>query len=168
MKSIVKRCTAAAVLIIAATLPGYNQLHTSEAGLRLIANFEGCRLSPYQCQAGVWTNGIGHTAGVNPQGLITERQAAANLIDDVLRVERAINRCITAPMSQPIYDAVVSFAFNVGSSAVCTSTLAGFINQGEGRKACNQLPRWIYVEGIVSKGLVNRRQAEQALCLSGL
>lgn len=51
MNTLVKRCLAAAVLLLAATLPDYRQLHTSEAGLRLITDFEGCRLSPYKCQA---------------------------------------------------------------------------------------------------------------------
>lgn len=69
MKSIVKRCSVAVVLALAALLPDFTRLHTSMAGLELIANLEGCRLSPYQCSAGVWTSGIGHTAGVKPGGL---------------------------------------------------------------------------------------------------
>ncbi|HBE4653058.1 TPA: lysozyme, partial [Escherichia coli] len=49
--SIVKRCLVGAVLAIAATLPGFQQLHTSVEGLKLIADYEGCRLQPYQCSA---------------------------------------------------------------------------------------------------------------------
>ncbi|EST63411.1 putative lysozyme protein R of prophage [Escherichia coli ECC-Z] len=45
--SIVKRCLVGAVLAIAATLPGFQQLHTSVEGLKLIADYEGCRLQPY-------------------------------------------------------------------------------------------------------------------------
>ncbi len=74
--SIVKRCLVGAVLAIAATLPGFQQLHTSVEGLKLIADYEGCRLQPYQCSAGVWTDGIGNTSGVIPGKTITERQAA--------------------------------------------------------------------------------------------
>lgn len=51
--SIVKRCLVGAVLAIAATLPGFQQLHTSVEGLKLIVDYEGCRLQPYQCSAGV-------------------------------------------------------------------------------------------------------------------
>ena len=87
--SIVKRCLVGAVLAIAATLPGFQQLHTSVEGLKLIADYEGCRLQPYQCSAGVWTDGIGNTSGVIPGKTITERQAAEGLISNVLRVERA-------------------------------------------------------------------------------
>ncbi|EMX08750.1 phage lysozyme family protein, partial [Escherichia coli 174750] len=111
--SIVKRCLVGAVLAIAATLPGFQQLHTSEEGLKLIADYEGCRLQPYQCSAGVWTDGIGNTSGVIPGKIITERQAAEGLISNVLRVERALERCVKQQPPQKVYDATVSFAFNV-------------------------------------------------------
>lgn len=52
MSAIVKRCSVAAVLAIAVLLPSFGELQTSEAGLRLIADLEGCRLSLYQCSAG--------------------------------------------------------------------------------------------------------------------
>ncbi|MCV5941870.1 lysozyme, partial [Escherichia coli] len=86
--SIVKRCLVGTVLAIAATLPGFQSLHTSLDGLKLIADYEGCRLQPYQCSAGVWTDGIGNTSGVVPGRAITERQAAGMLISNVQRVER--------------------------------------------------------------------------------
>ena len=167
MSSIAKRCTAAAVLALAMLLPQFSSLQTSPAGLRLIADFEGCQLSPYQCSAGVWTSGIGHTAGVVPGKVISERQAAVNLVADVSRTERAIGRCMPLNMPQPVYDAVVAFAFNVGTTAACGSTLAGFIRRQDWRNACQQLPRWVYVNGVKSKGLERRRAAEQALCLQG-
>lgn len=168
MNSIAKRCTVAAVLALAALLPQYNTLHTSEAGLRLLADFEGCRLSPYQCSANVWTSGIGHTAGVVPGKVISERQAAVNLVADVYRVERSIGRCMPVTMPQPVYDAVVSFAFNVGVTAACGSTLAGFIKQLHWRSACEQLSRWVYVNGVKNRGLERRRASEMAYCLTGV
>ncbi|WP_413535204.1 lysozyme [Rahnella inusitata] len=166
--SIVRRCAVAAVLAIAALLPQTPTLKTSAAGLALIADFEGCRLSAYQCSAGVWTNGIGHTAGVKPQTQISERQAAVNLVEDVMRVEKGITRCMPVAMPQPVYDAVMSFAFNVGVTAACKSTLAFFINKGEWRKACEQLPRWVFVNGVRVTGLERRRANELAYCLRGV
>ena len=166
--SIVRRCAVAAVLAIAALLPPTPTLKTSAAGLALIADFEGCRLSAYQCSAGVWTNGIGHTAGVKPQTHISVRQAAVNLVEDVMRVEKGIARCMPVGMPQPVYDAVASFAFNVGVTAACKSTLAFFINQGEWRKACEQLPRWVFVNGVRVTGLERRRANELAYCLRGV
>ncbi|RJT31500.1 lysozyme [Rahnella woolbedingensis] len=166
--SIVRRCAVAAVLAIAALLPQTPTLKTSAAGLALIADFEGCRLSAYQCSAGVWTNGIGHTAGVKPQTHISERQAAVNLVEDVMRVEKGIARCMPVAMPQPVYDAVVSFAFNVGVTAACKSTLAFFINKGQWRDACEQLPRWVFVNGARVTGLERRRANELAYCLRGV
>lgn len=155
--SIVKRCLVGAVLAIAAALPGFQQLHTSVEGLKLIADYEGCRLQPYQCSAGVWTDGIGNTSGVIPGKTITERQAAEGLISNVLRVERALERCVKQPPPQKVYDAVVSFAFNVGTGNACSSTLVKLLNQRRWADACRQLPRWVYVKGVFNQGLDNRR-----------
>lgn len=163
--SIVKRCLVGAVLAIAATLPGFQQLHTSVEGLKLIADYEGCRLQPYQCSAGVWTDGIGNTSGVIPGKTITERQAAEGLISNVLRVERALERCVKQQPPQKVYDATVSFAFNVGTGNACSSTLVKLLNQRRWADACRQLPRWVYVKGVFNQGLDNRRAREMAWCL---
>lgn len=167
MSSIVKRCSVAAVLALAVLLPDFRLLNTSPEGLALIGDLEGCRLRPYQCSAGVWTSGIGHTAGVVPKGDITERQAAANLVSDVLSTERRLATCAPVDMPQPVYDALVSFAFNVGTGAACKSTLVGFIRRQQWRQACDQLSRWVYVNGVKSAGLENRRARERAVCLKG-
>ncbi|VDZ98521.1 lysozyme [Salmonella enterica subsp. enterica] len=152
--SIVKRCLVGAVLAIVATLPGFQSLHTSVEGLKLIADYEGCRLQPYQCSAGVWTDGIGNTSGVVPGKTITERQAAQGLITNVLRVERALDKCVVQPMPQKVYDAVVSFAFNVGTGNACSSTLVKLLNQRRWADACLQLPRWVYVKGVFNQGWI--------------
>lgn len=156
--SIVKRCLVGTVLAIAATLPGFQQLHTSVEGLKLIADYEGCRLQPYQCSAGVWTDGIGNTSGVIPGKTITERQAAEGLISNVLRVERVLERCVKQQPPQKVYDAVVSFAFNVGTGNACSSTLVKLLNQRRWADACRQLPRWVYVKGVFNQGLDTRRE----------
>lgn len=167
MSQIAKRCAVVAVLAIAALLPQFSTLKTSEEGLRLIADAEGCRTTPYQCSANVWTNGIGHTEGVTPQSVVSDRQVAVNLVYDVMRVERGIAACMPVAMPQQVYDAVVSFTFNVGVRAACTSTLATFINRGEWRSACQQLQRWVYVKGVKNKGIENRRAREIAWCMKG-
>lgn len=166
--STLKRCSAAVVLGLMAALPGYLSLQVSEDGLRLITDFEGCQLQPYQCSAGVWTSGIGHTAGVKPAAIITEQQAAKNLLEDIQQTERGIKKCMPVAMPQPVFDAVVSFSFNVGTTAACKSTLAYFINKRQWREACEQLPRWVFVNGERNSGLEHRRNAEQTLCLKGV
>ncbi|MEN4769015.1 lysozyme [Duffyella gerundensis] len=162
-----KRCAVGVVLALAATLPGFQQLHTSVAGLKLLADYEGCRLKPYQCSAGVWTDGIGNTNGVMPGRVITERLAAAGLIANVLRTEAALARCVPVAMPQQVYDALVSFAFNVGTGNACGSTLAKLLKARRWRDACHQLPRWVYVKGEFNRGLDNRRAREMAWCLKG-
>ncbi|EMQ2082222.1 lysozyme [Yersinia enterocolitica] len=168
MNSTVKRCLVAAILALTVTLPHYPRLKTSATGLKLLADYEGCQLNAYLCSANVWTNGIGHTAGVKPNSVISERDVAVNLVADVQRVERAIAACMPVAMPQPVYDAVVSFTFNVGTGAACRSTLAFFVNKGDWRSACNQLPRWVYVNGVKNQGLEHRRIVEQKRCLNGI
>ncbi|MCX8983530.1 lysozyme [Citrobacter portucalensis] len=167
MKSLVKACSVAAVLALAALMPDFHLLKTSPEGLALIANLEGCRLRPYQCSAGVWTSGIGHTAGVVPQRDITERQAAADLVSDVLTVERRLAVCVPVNMPQPVYDALVSFSFNVGTGAVCRSTMVSYLKRHQWYQACDQLPRWVFINGVRSDGLDNRRQRERTYCMKG-
>lgn len=71
-------------------------------------------------------------------------------------------------MPQPVYDALVSFSFNVGTGAACRSTLVSYLNRHQWWQACDQLTRWVFVNGKVSAGLERRRQAERKLCLSGV
>ncbi|HID4131251.1 TPA: lysozyme [Pluralibacter gergoviae] len=167
MNKVATRCAAAAVLALAALVPDYHRLHTSPEGLALLADLEGCRLRPYRCSAGVWTSGIGHTAGVVPHRTINEHEAAVNLVADVIQVEQRLKGCIPVQMPQPVYDALVSFTFNVGAGAACRSTLAALLNARQWRQACEQLPRWVYINGVKSPGLQKRRQRERTRCLQG-
>ena len=168
MNSIIKRCSVAAVLALAVLMPDFRLLNTSHEGMALIADLEGCRLTPYQCSAGVWTSGIGHIAGVTPKGDITERQAAANLVADVLNTEQRLAVCVPVAMPPRVYDALVSFAFNVGSGAACSSTLVSFIKRQQWWQACDQLTRWVYIDGVRNRGLENRRARERAYCVKGM
>lgn len=74
---------------------------------------------------------------------------------------------VKQPPPQKVYDAVVSFAFNVGTGNACSSTLVKLLNQRRWADACRQLPRWVYVKGVFNQGLDNRRAREMAWCLQG-
>lgn len=93
-----------------------------QAGLALIKQFEGCRLIAYQCSAGVWTIGYGHTAGVYKGMKITQAQADAFLKQDIAKFEKYINNPSYVPftdkLNQNQFDALVSFAFNLGQGNV--------------------------------------------------
>ncbi len=72
--------------------------------------------------------------------------------------------CLPQTLPQETYDAVIAFAFNVGISAACHSTLVTLLQQRQWQQACDQLPRWVYVNGKKTR-LEQRRATERALCL---
>ena len=139
----------------------------SAKGLALIKEFEGCELKAYVCPAGVLTIGIGSTGPHVYEGMsITEAEAEALLLKDLVRFEKAVNELVTAPLCQGAYDALVSFTFNCGEGAFADSTLLRELNEGKDPNAVAkaQLPRWTN-SGLA--GLVRRRAAEVELFCSG-
>lgn len=138
-------------------------MKTSDQGLALIRQFEGCVLRAYKCPAGVWTIGIGHTIGVNPGDKITEQEAVRLLGQDIRPIEQRLNE--TFPwLSQNQFDALVSFVFNLGWTAFRGSTLYRRIKAKAGdRLVCEQMLRWVYANQQVLLGLMKRRVAEANL-----
>ena len=138
----------------------------SETGLDLIRDFEGRRLNAYQDAVGVWTIGYGHTRTAYPGQRITEAGATALLREDVATFERAVSRAVRVPLTDNQYAALVSFAFNVGSGALNSSTLLRRLNAGDYFGAANELRRWNRAGGRELYGLTRRREAERSLFLS--
>ena len=139
----------------------------SAKGLALIKEFEGCELTAYICPAGVLTIGIGSTGPHVYEGMtITQAEADALLLKDLVRFEKAVNGLVKVPLSQGAYDALVSFTFNCGEGAFADSTLLRELNAGKEPNftAKSQLPRW--TNGGLA-GLVRRRAAEVELFCSG-
>ena len=87
----------------------------SNTGIELIKRFEGCRLSAYRCPAGVWTIGYGHTLNVKPGDKITQDQADEYLRADLKKFENHVSSYNKYGWTQPEFDALVSFAFNIGN-----------------------------------------------------
>ncbi len=132
----------------------------------IIKRFEGLRLKPYVCPAGVLTIGYGHTKTVKPgQAAITEEDAEDLLFDDVLEFANGVLRLVKVPVSQSQYDAMVSLAFNIGLGALGGSTLLRKVNAKDFSGAAEEFLRWNRGGGKVLPGLVKRRQAERALFL---
>jgi lysozyme len=141
----------------------------SETCIAFIKQFEGLRLDAYQCSAGVWTIGYGHTGkGVVPGVRIDEAEAEALLRYDVEKFERGVAELVTVPLSQNQFDALVCFAFNLGLGALRSSTLLRKLNDMDKLGAAEEFLRWVYAGGKKLKGLETRRQAERALFLAGL
>ena len=138
-------------------------MQISKAGLDLIKQFEGLYLNAYRCPAGVPTIGYGHAAGVAMGQTITQQQADDYLRRDVRQFERAVSRLVRVPLTQGQFDALVSFAFNLGEGALAQSTLLRLLNAGDYAGAAAQFDRWNKAGGCVLPGLVRRRAAERAM-----
>lgn len=109
-------------------------MRTSTQGVELIKEFEGVELTAYPdpgSGAEPWTIGYGHTSGVKPGDTITEEEAEDLLIQDLGRFENAVSGLIDVELNQNEFDALVSFAFNVGEGALGDSTLRRRLNAGE-------------------------------------
>lgn len=137
-------------------------MKTSENGINLIKKFEGCRLKAYKCAAGVWTIGYGHAAGVKSTNVITKEQAEQYLTEDLERFEKNVERYrYRYDWNQNEFDAMVSFAFNVGSIDQLTA-------DGTRSKELivEKMISYNKVKGKVVDGLTERRKAERELFLT--
>lgn len=131
----------------------------SEVGLKLIKKFEGCRLTAYQDSAGVWTIGYGHTKGVTAGMKITQAQADAFLVADCGRAEAEVNKYMDKySFNQNQFDALVPFAFNIGSIDKLTVNGTRTIEE-----ISEKIPAYCNCAGKKLQGLVNRRAAEKKL-----
>lgn len=138
-------------------------MQISQAGIELIKRFEGCRLSAYLDPIDVPTIGYGHTEGVKMGDKITQEQADKLLAKDVqVRVD-AVNAILIKPVTQGQFDALVSFAYNVGVGNLLKSTMMKMINRGQAEDAGSQLLLWDKAGGRTYPGLTRRRKAELAL-----
>ena len=130
--------------------------------------FEGLRQVAYMDPVGIPTVCFGETRGVELGQGYTKEQCKEMLGNRVLEFGAAVDRCTPVPMPPERKAALVSFAYNVGVSSYCSSTLARLLNSGDPIGACNQLSRWTKAKGFELPGLVKRRELERQMCLKGL
>ena len=148
---------------------GVNNLSYGKAGLSLTEQCEGCVLTAYQDQVGVWTIGYGHTGpDVQPGLTITEQQAEDLLTGDVGSAASCVNRVVEIELQQDEFDALTDFVFNLGAGAFEGSTLLRELNAGDFAAAAAQFDLWDHAGGAVVAGLLRRRQLESSLFEEGL
>lgn len=143
----------------------------SEKGLALIKEFEGCQLTAYQDEVGVWTIGYGIT---NSDKSITKTTIKKGLTITKEKAEEWLRECLNkryAPLiskydtrygwNQNEFDALVSFAYNIGS-------IDGLTANGSRSKSVisNKLLEYNKAGGKVYAGLTRRRKAERELFLT--
>jgi len=160
-------------------------MKTSDRGIELIKSFEGCKLQTYHCSAGVATIGYGHTGkDVRPGMVITQETAEKLLRQDLARFEAGVAKS-AQKTTQGQFDALVSFAFNLGLGALSGSTLLKMHNDGKYSEAAKRFPQWDKADGTHNgkdddgdglideagekqrlTGLTRRREAEAKLYAS--
>ena len=159
-------------------------MKVSPAAIRMIKHHEGVRIRPYRCPALLWTIAVGHVIDPNhakvpfeerrnlqiPDGwdrTFTMGEVDAILAQDLGRFERGVARlCPAALGHQGRFDALVSFAFNVGLGSLQRSSLRMKTNRGEFEEAADEFLKWTKAGGRVLPGLVKRRRDERALYMA--
>ncbi|BAE73369.1 Lysozyme RrrD [Sodalis glossinidius str. 'morsitans'] len=131
----------------------------------LIQWHEGVLYTPYRDSGGVLSVCYGHTGAV----AISSPVSATSLLDSDQKAAMAIvDANVTAPLTENQKAALASFVYNVARGAFARSTLLKKLNAGDRAGACDEMRCWKYVDGKVSKGLVNWRSVEREFCLKPL
>lgn len=146
-------------------------MNISSKGVKLIASFEGCRLQAYQCSAGKWTIGYGHTSGVKPgQRLNSEREARMLLKEDLKQYVKYVNQAVRDKnigfkLNQNQFDALTSFVYNLGNGS-----LLQLVTNRDAKTVAKKMLFYnkIKKDGkmVELAGLKRRREAEQKLFLT--
>lgn len=136
-------------------------------GLEMIKEYEGLKLQAYlPTPIDVPTIGYGHTKTAYLGMKVTEKGAEALLKQDLKWVEDVVAKNVTVPLTQPQYDALCSFIYNLGGTNFKRSTLLKKLNNKDYKGAADELLRWDKQGSKVLRGLTRRREAERALFLS--
>jgi lysozyme len=133
--------------------------------VRLVKEFEGCRLTAYKDSVGVLTIGYGHTGlDVKPGMTITQAKADQLLEQDLAKFNACVSNNINRSLNPNQVGALMSWSFNVGCGSLQSSTLRRRMNAGENLNtvASEELPKWNKAGGKVLPGLTRRRAAEVA------
>jgi lysozyme len=142
----------------------------SQKGLEIIKRFEGLKLKPYLCPAGIPTIGYGNT--YYPDGKkvkVTDPEISEELANKLLEsllppYEKAVDSFCRDDINQNQFDALVSLAYNIGVGNLQKSTLIKKVNLNpKDVTIADEFLRWNKSNGVVLKGLTKRRQSEADL-----
>ena len=133
-------------------------------GEKLIKQFESCKLTAYKADKSekYYTIGWGHYGADVKKGMKISKERANELFrNDIKYFETSVNSCLKVKVTQSMFNALVSFTYNVGFSAFKSSTLLKYINKKQFKKASNEFKKWNKCGGKVLNGLVKRRLLEK-------
>lgn len=140
-----------------------------EIVLKLIRDSESCKLTAYQCPAGVWTIGWGYTGSDIKKGLVwTQEKADECLLVTAMDV---INQALSASPVLKISTvqrqaAIADFIYNLGIGNYKASTLKKYVDKENWPSAYTEIKKWNKAGGKVLKGLTIRREKEASLLLA--
>lgn len=158
------------------------QMKVSPTGVKMIQNFEGCILHPYKCPAGVPTIGYGNTFYPNGKKVtmkdspITLERANAIFMFVLSFFEKDVNSLVKTQLNPCQFDALVSFAYNLGSDidaddipeGLGDSTLLKKVNANpKDPSIVNEFLKWNKCNGKVNDTLVKRRTIEAHYYMTG-
>lgn len=133
----------------------------SSLGALGIVAHEGMKRVAYVDPVGIVTVCAGHTATAKLGQVKTEAECAELLKKDVKHAEAAVRRLVKTPITQPQFDSLVSFVFNVGETSFAKSTLLKKLNLNDCWGAGREFTKWTYAGGRELPGLVKRRADER-------
>lgn len=130
-------------------------------------------LSTYRDDAGVPTNGWGHTLGVKMGDIVTLEEAEANFDADLAPSCAAVEKYVKVDLSDHEFAALTWLAFNIGITGFSMSTVVKLLamHPPQFDKVPAAISVWNKItdpttgKKIISKGLVNRRALEVILWL---
>lgn len=146
-----------------------NNLKVDAAGRAFLTREEGEILHAYRDAGGVLTIGVGHTGpDVHVTSTLTHEVSQQLLTRDLARFEAAVNRLVRVRLSQSAFNALVSFAFNLGEGNLAKSSLLKLVNQGstDAGAITNAFRLYRNVNGKPNASIEARRKREAALFLT--
>jgi lysozyme len=155
-------------------------MNVSPKAIKMIMHHEGVRQKAYRCPAKLWTIGVGHvlypeqgklkledrmSVPLRPEDdrVFSMEEVNGILRSDLARFERGVAQYCPVPLTQGNFDALVSFAFNVGLGTLQRSTLRQKLLRGDKEGAGQELMKYCMAGGKILKGLQNRRRDELVL-----
>ena len=155
-------------------------MNVSPKAIAMIKHHEGVRQKAYRCPAKLWTIGVGHvlypeqgklklddrmSVPLRPEDdrVFSMEEVDGILRSDLARFERGVAQYISVPLTQGMFDGLVSFSFNVGLGTLQRSTLRQKLLRGDKEGAGQELLKYCMAGGKILKGLQNRRNDELAL-----
>ena len=132
----------------------------SEEGIALIKKFEGCKLEAYLDAVDVPTIAYGRTKDVKIGDICTQQQAEDWLEEELVEYEGYVNEAVKVELTQPQFDSLVSWTYNLGPSNLNRSSMLRVLNTSDYDNVPEQIMRWNKAGGRVLPGLVRRREAE--------